>query len=489
MRLDTQLDSRDPPGRACARPAPRRRRSRSRSRAARSRSATRRRSPTSSTPSASAVTASALAENKLNLEDVAGHAQGGQARAGDRRRARPTRACSSRWPRIGSSRSCRRRTRRTRSRSPPRSSACSSSGSTPARRTTRPRTPSPPSPIELGALPPGVQPIVAVDMTADGARVAAGRANVVQVYDVDSGLEIISLGGHKDIIQSLRFSPDGRRLAAGSYQIVTALERPDRRPQGDLRRPRRSGQGARRPARRLGRRLGRPRQDRPGLGRGRQTDPPVRHARARCSRWPSRPTARRLAVGGSDNLVRVVDAADGKERFALKGHTGPVVGVAFLPRRPPGRLGLGRRDRTRLDDPRRRRGDKPADPIVLDGRQGPAPRRRRHARRPDRRHRGRRRRGPALGRRRRQARPRRSPAHAGPVLALAVSPEGDRLLAGSADKTARLFDVAERHARPDADRAPRAGQRGRLQPRRRPTGDGGGRGGRQGLGGGRAGRA
>ena len=79
-----------------------------------------------------------------------------------------------------------------------------------------------PRTIELGELPPGVQPINAVDMTADGDRVAAGRANVVQVYDVDSGLEIVSLGGHKDLIQSLRFSPDGTLLAAGSYQIVTS---------------------------------------------------------------------------------------------------------------------------------------------------------------------------------------------------------------------------------------------------------------------------
>ena len=84
----------------------------------------------------------------------------------------------------------------------------------------------PAKPIELGTLPPGVQPIVAVDMTADGSRVAAGRANVVHVYDTDSGLEIVSLGGHKDIIQSIRFSPDGKRLAAGSYQIVTLWNMP-----------------------------------------------------------------------------------------------------------------------------------------------------------------------------------------------------------------------------------------------------------------------
>ena len=83
-----------------------------------------------------------------------------------------------------------------------------------------------PKTIVLGDLPPGVQPINAVDLTADGARVAAGRANVVQVYDVDSGLEIVSLGGHKDLIQSLRFSPDGTLLAAGSYQIVTIWTAP-----------------------------------------------------------------------------------------------------------------------------------------------------------------------------------------------------------------------------------------------------------------------
>src|SRR4051794_25798962 len=80
--------------------------------------------------------------------------------------------------------------------------------------------------VTLGELPPGVQPINAVDMTGDGARVACGRANVVQVYDAASGLEILSLGGHKDLIQSLRFSPDGRRLAAGSYQIVTLWDVP-----------------------------------------------------------------------------------------------------------------------------------------------------------------------------------------------------------------------------------------------------------------------
>ncbi len=76
-------------------------------------------------------------------------------------------------------------------------------------------------PATLGTLPPGVHPINAVDMTADGRLIACGRANLVQVYDAATGLEVVSLAGHDDIIQSVRFSPDGSKLAAGSYERVT----------------------------------------------------------------------------------------------------------------------------------------------------------------------------------------------------------------------------------------------------------------------------
>ncbi len=74
---------------------------------------------------------------------------------------------------------------------------------------------------ELGSLPPGVHPINALDLTPDGRRVASGRANVVEVFDVDTGSPIISLGGHRDLIQSVRFTPDSTRLAAGSFGVVT----------------------------------------------------------------------------------------------------------------------------------------------------------------------------------------------------------------------------------------------------------------------------
>lgn len=81
-----------------------------------------------------------------------------------------------------------------------------------------------PPPVELGDLPPGIHPILALDMTADGGRVAVGRGNRVQIYDAEKGKELANLGGHRDLVQAVRFSPDGRRLAAGSYQIVTVWE-------------------------------------------------------------------------------------------------------------------------------------------------------------------------------------------------------------------------------------------------------------------------
>ncbi|WP_158633482.1 WD40 domain-containing protein [Tautonia sociabilis] len=80
--------------------------------------------------------------------------------------------------------------------------------------------------ITLGELPPGVNPVLAVDLTADGGAVAVGRANVVQVFDPRSGLEVVRLGGHQDLIQSVRYSPDGSKLAAGSYRIATVWEAP-----------------------------------------------------------------------------------------------------------------------------------------------------------------------------------------------------------------------------------------------------------------------
>ena len=88
-------------------------------------------------------------------------------------------------------------------------------------------TPSPPASLTLGPLPPGVRPIVALDITPDGRRVAVGRGNRVVIHDVETGARVASLGGHDDIVQSVRFDPEGRRLAAGGFRIVTLWDVPD----------------------------------------------------------------------------------------------------------------------------------------------------------------------------------------------------------------------------------------------------------------------
>ncbi len=308
--------------------------------------------------------------------------------------------------------------------------------------------------IVLGDLPPGINPINAVDLTTDGARVAAGRANVVQVYDVDSGLEIISLGGHKDLIQSLRFSPDQSLLAAGSYQIVTIWTAPTGRlaktltghtgpvtalavaPDGSVAYSGGDDKTIRAwsmPDGKLLRTLIQP--------------APVRAVAIL-------PGGKSIASGGGDGLVRCLDAALGREQIALKGHHAAVSDLAVLPARSDTlRIVSASEDGTvriwalPADSAAHPVGGKaqtkPAEPkvIVLAGHKGPVRAidvdtasdpetivsggddgtvRVWNARS-----------GAQTGT--------LSSGHQGPILAVAISPDGKTLITGSNDRTARLI--------------------------------------------------
>jgi WD40 repeat protein len=307
--------------------------------------------------------------------------------------------------------------------------------------------------IELGDLPPGVQPINAVDMTADGSRVAAGRANVVQVYDVDSGLEIVSLGGHKDLIQSVRYSPDGRYLAAGSYEIVTVWEAPT----GSLMKSLSGHAGAI-----LSLAVA---ADGVTAYSGGQ-DKTIRLwnlAEGKLMRTLMGPlpvTAlavvpadRSLVYGGSDGTIRWLDAGDGRERAVLRGHTAAVVDLAVLSDTASGlRVVSASEDGTARIWIVADRGaaaaniksqQKPAEvqPLVLAGHKGPV---RGLALEPD---------GQTIvtggddgtvrlwnssdGKPQGAA---LAAGHAGPILAVAISPDGKTILTGSSDQTARLLD-------------------------------------------------
>lgn len=299
-------------------------------------------------------------------------------------------------------------------------------------------------PIELGALPPGVQPIVAVDMTADGGRVAAGRANVVQVYEPESGLEIVSLGGHKDIIQSIRFSPDGKRLAAGSYQVVTVWNVPT----GGLAK---TFNGHNDQVRALvlaadGKTAFSGSTDRTirvwTVADGKQTR--QLNAPIPVLALALAPDGQTLAVGGQDATIHLLDANDGKSRTQLKGHGGQVEGLAFL---AGGKqlVSVSADGTARIWSVPAKPEDKPADPIVLNGHKGAV-----HtvAVTPD---------GQTIATGGEDATirlwhavdgksQRELSGHAGPVLAVAISPDGKLLLSGSADKTARLFALPDGQA-------------------------------------------
>jgi WD40 repeat protein len=310
-----------------------------------------------------------------------------------------------------------------------------------------------PKSIVLGELPPGVQPINAVDMTASGTLVAAGRANVVQVYDVDSGLEIVSLGGHKDLIQSVRYSPDGKFLAAGSYQIVTLWTAP-------------TGDALKSLVGHVG----------PSLSLTVAPDGLTAYSGGQDKTirvWnladgkllrtligPVPVTAvaiveggKTLVSGGGDGTIRWLDASDGAVRLLLKGHTAAVVDLAVLPAGSPGGLRVvsASEDGTARLWTIAAHSDGPASsaktnqppagspPLVLAGHKGAV---RGLSLTPD---------GRTIvsggddGTVRLWGAKDGKPiggaleiGHAGAILAVAISPDGNTILTGSADKTARL---------------------------------------------------
>jgi WD40 repeat protein len=152
-------------------------------------------------------------------------------------------------------------------------------------------------PVKWQAMPAILDPIFAVAVSPDGRFAAAGRGNRIDVYDLPtsklsahlSDPALTSAGpdaAHRDMVESLAFSPDGNTLASGSYREVKFWKR--------------SSAG-----------------EKIALG-----DKPALCAAAS-------PDGKLIATGSEDGTIRLFDPADAKSVGELTGHSAALVSLAF----------------------------------------------------------------------------------------------------------------------------------------------------------------
>lgn len=65
--------------------------------------------------------------------------------------------------------------------------------------------------------------VVVVDMSPDQTRIALADSTGIQVLDVKTGKRLLFLAGHRDWVESVAFSHDGRRLVSGGYDAVARV--------------------------------------------------------------------------------------------------------------------------------------------------------------------------------------------------------------------------------------------------------------------------
>jgi WD40 repeat protein len=157
-----------------------------------------------------------------------------------------------------------------------------------------------PPPIHLGTAQQSVffgheEVVASVTYSLDGRRIASGGGQfgdyTVRVWNTESGAELAVLRGHENTVTSVTYSPDGRRIASGSLDNTVRVW--DAESGAEL-----------------------------AVLRGHEGG---------VSSVTYSPDGRRIASGSGDKTVRVLDAESGAELVVLRGHEGGVSSVTYSP--------------------------------------------------------------------------------------------------------------------------------------------------------------
>jgi len=71
---------------------------------------------------------------------------------------------------------------------------------------------------ELLTLTGHTEPVRSVAWSPDGQRLATGSwDNTTKVWPIGSDMELLTLTGHREYVESVAWSPDGKRLATASH--------------------------------------------------------------------------------------------------------------------------------------------------------------------------------------------------------------------------------------------------------------------------------